>query len=522
VHQARGVVVPVCWAVVLVVAACVGVTVSSLAGADTRAGAVLQRHGSLPQSGVDRSASSPDGSQRPNVVLITTDDMTASDLRWMPKTRRLLGRAGVAFTDSISPHPMCCPARAEILTGQFTQNNGVRTNNAPYGGYYRLDSANTLPVWLRRAGYQTAFMGKYLNEYGARGPRAVPPGWDYWRATVRNTYDYYNYTVNADGHLRIHIADYQTSHYADLTERLVPRLSAHDQPFFLWQSHIAPHGACSPWPEIEGQQCWTPVVPSRRYAGTLEDVPPPQRDGPAYNEADVSDKPRYIRDHPPLDLHQRRRLGEVFQRRIESLRSVDNAVARTIDVLERTHELDDTLLIFTSDNGYLLGQHRFSGKDVPYEPALQVPLLMRGPSVPAGVRSAATATTVDLAPTILGLTGARAGLPIDGRNLLPVARGNRPGWHTTLIQGGPRSPASGPGWFYRGVRTDRYTYVEYRQSGAVELYDRRRDPHQLHNLAGQPAYAGVQAELQDRLLQLQDCSGADCRQSFGPVPRPRP
>jgi N-acetylglucosamine-6-sulfatase len=507
-HHSRSAVTGAFLAAALLVAGCAGATVASQAqaepaGAGSRA-AALQQRGSVG------------GGEPTNVVLITTDDMTASELRWMPKTRRLLGREGVTFTDSISPHPLCCPARAEILTGQFAQNNGVRTNNAPYGGYYRLDSSDTLPVWLRRAGYQTTFMGKYLNEYGTHSAHEVPPGWDSWRATVGNPYDYNNYVVNADGDLRLHTGHYQTDYYADLTERAVSRLSASGQPFFLWQSHIAPHLSRPLWPVLTGEQGWEAPTPSGRYHGPLERLPQP--DTPAYNEADVSDKPRYIRRTPTLDQGTREWLSELHQRRIETLRSVDDAVARTVGVLTQTGELDNTLLIFTSDNGYLLGQHRHEGKNVPYEAALQVPLLMRGPSVPDGVRSPATTTTVDLAPTVLAAAGAKPGLPIDGRNLLPVARGDQPGWDTTLIQGGPRTPEEGPGWFFRGVRTDRYTYVEYRQTGEVELYDRWLDPYQLHNVAGQATYAGVQAELHHRLLQLQDCSGSDCRRSFGPVP----
>jgi N-acetylglucosamine-6-sulfatase len=464
----------------------------------------------------------PQPGEPTNVVLITTDDMAASDLRWMPKTRALIGGgAGVSFADSVSPHPLCCPARAEMLTGQFAQNNKVRSNRAPYGGYFQLDSSNTLPVWLQRSGYQTAFMGKYLNEYGFRDLHAVPPGWDSWHGTVQNTYDYYDFTVNANGSVRHFDGEYQTDYYADLTENLVPKLAARERPFFLWQSHLAPHGACSTQLSVEGSHCWMPAMPSLTYDGFAEGVVPPGREDPAYNERDVSDKPQHIRGLAPFTSAQQEKVREVYQHRVEALRSVDDAVARTVDALERAGELDNTLLIFTSDNGYLLGQHRYVGKTLPYEPSLQVPLLMRGPSIPAGVRRESTTATVDLAPTVLAAADAEAGLPVDGRNLLPLARGEGSDWDTLLVQGGPRTPAEGPGWFYRGVRTDRYTYIEYRQSREVELYDRRRDPHQLHNLAGRAAYARVQAELRRRLLQLQDCAGQDCRRDYGPLPRPR-
>jgi len=547
VHRPRSAVGVLCLAVTLMVAGCASVQAASRPGGDAGESglgtATSQGHGSGLVWRFDRRGGhrrpgaaqrsdvagtdspgrrTPSSGERPNVVLITTDDMTTADLRWMPRTRRLLGRTGATFTDSISPHPMCCPARAEILTGQFAQNNGVRTNYPLYGGYSTLDSSNTLPLWLQRAGYRTAFMGKYLNGYGADDDHEVPPGWDYWRATVDDAnYDYYDYLVNANGDLQLHIGDYQTDYYAEQTERLVPRLSAGDRPFFLWQSHLAPHAGRSAWTILTTASGWVGATPSSRYNDTLKGLPLPHLDSPAYNEDDVSDKPFYIRRRPLVGPEAQAWLTEAHQRRIESLRSVDDAVARTVDALKRAGELADTLLIFTSDNGFLLGQHRFHGKNVPYEPALRVPLIIRGPSVPAGVRTPATATTVDLAPTVLGATGARAGLPVDGRDLLPVARGQRPGWDTALIQAGPRFPREGPDWFFRGVRTDRYTYVEYRASDQVELYDRRVDPYQLRNLAGDAAYAGVQDELRRRLLQLEDCAGTDCRRSFGPVPPPR-
>jgi N-acetylglucosamine-6-sulfatase len=255
------------------------------------------------------------------------------------------------------------------------------------------------------------------------------------------------------------------------------------------------------------------------YDNLFDDVPLPQRRVPSFNEADVSDKPKWI-SRPPLRRAEQQHLTELFQRRIESLQSVDDAVARTLSALDEVGELDDTLVIFSSDNGYLLGEHRFSGKIVGYEPSLQVPLLMRGPGVPAGRRSAETVGTLDLAPTIADAAGATPGLDVDGRSMLPIAAGKAKGWDTLLIQGGPRLPRSGDEWIYRGVRTDRYTYLEYKRTGERELYDRRLDPNQLHNVVGEPRYAAAQAELRRRLLALQDCAGADCRERFGPVVGP--
>jgi arylsulfatase A-like enzyme len=208
-----------------------------------------------------------------------------------------------------------------------------------------------------------------------------------------------------------------------------------------------------------------------------------------------------------------------FTRRIQSLQSVDEAVARTVRVLRETGQLRNTVIVFTSDNGFLLGEHRWIGKDVPYEQSLQVPLVVRGPGLPRGVTRRDTVATVDLAPTFVDLADASPTVPLDGRSLLPLARHRAAtGWQDLLIQNGPRlGEGDGVGWSYRGVRTRRYTYVEYARYG-TELYDRRVDPHELTNVAGQPAYRDVQRELQRRAHALQNCAGKSCRRDFGPLP----
>ncbi len=189
------------------------------------------------------TASSAPADDRPNIVLITTDDQTLADMRYLPLTRRLLGESGVTFRDMLSPHPLCCPARAEILTGQYAQNNGVRSNSRHrHGGYTFLDSQHTIATWLKNAGYRTAFVGKYLNEY--RAPVSGPePGWQIWNPTIRNIYGYYDYTMYNDGAPR----DYPDVHNADLvgqkTVDYIERLAADDKPFFVWSSHVAPHAA---------------------------------------------------------------------------------------------------------------------------------------------------------------------------------------------------------------------------------------------------------------------------------------
>ncbi|MPZ60167.1 MAG: sulfatase-like hydrolase/transferase [Propionibacteriales bacterium] len=460
---------------------------------------------------------------RPNVVLITTDDQTLEEMRAMPKTRELFGTSGVIFDQGISPNPLCCPARASILTGQFSHNHGVRTNFAPHGGYRALDSADTLPVWLRDAGYRTAFLGKYLNGYGRSRPDEIPPGWDIWRGAAlgtRHIHDYYDTVLSENGQLRRYPRSYLTDLYADKSVRLIRRFAESRRPFFLWQSHVAPHGGCRSRFGWDASTCWHPPEPAYRHMDDFAEARFPGRFDPPYDEADVSDKPASVRNEPALDADRRERTTRLMQRRLQSLEAVDDAVIRTAAALDKAGVLDETLIVFASDNGFLLGEHRTFGKNIGYEPALRVPLMMRGPGLPSGTRTNEVATLVDLAPTILAATGVEPGLRMDGRHLLPVAKGRRPGWSTVLLQGGPNADDDTGAWRFVGVRSTRYTYLELRQTGEVELYDRRRDPRQLRNVAENPAYDVVEREMRRRLGALEHCAGTSCRRDFGTEPTP--
>jgi arylsulfatase A-like enzyme len=457
-----------------------------------------------------------DDDPRPNVLLITTDDQALTDLRWMPKTRHWLAEQGITFTHMLSPHPLCCPARAEIVTGQFAQNSGVHTNAGPYGGLGALeDPDNTLAWWLQKDHYQTAMVGKYLNGY--RVATGVPRGWDHWNAATHNGFGYYDYVLYNDGRPRFygHGKDSNNSStvIAADTTRLIHDYAEDERPFFIWSSYFAPHGLCG-----DTGGCANPPEASAQYANSYPDAVPPSTAGPGYNEADVSDKPHVIRHQQLMDDGAVRYL---FLQRIRALASVDDGIDQTMRALEETGELDNTLILFTSDNGYLLGEHRYLGKVLPYEEALEVPLLLRGPGLPQGVSRDQTATTVDLAPTILDAAGARAGRVEDGRSLLPFAADptRQRLDDTILIQAGGSPDAQVPQpWMYRGVRTDRYTYVEW-AGGFTELYDRDADPFQLDNIAGASAYARVQDELSARVAALKGCAGDTCRQVFGPLPQ---
>jgi arylsulfatase A-like enzyme len=461
----------------------------------------------VPAGGAGEAADA----DRPNILLITTDDQRSYDLRFMPKTKRLLQRAGSSFT-GISPHPLCCPARAELLTGQYAQNNGVRSNRGPYGGYRALDNTQTIATWLQAVGYKTIFMGKYLNGYGAAAEEPEP-GWTAWHATVRGVTNYVNFVVTHNG-TREWVRRYQTDYFTDLAEGAIWRAARQEPPFFMWQSYVAPH-------VMMRHRSWEPPHGPRRYRSLFENLALDTIGSPSFNEADMSDKPEHLQSRPRLTGDDVDRLTQWNRQRLRALRAVDDGVAAMLATLREAGELDDTLVIFTSDNGFLFGRHRLTGKIRGYEQALRVPLLIRGPGFPVGRRVRAVGTIVDIPATILAAADASPTMPIDGQDLSAVARRESPGVETVLVQGGPRNRAEDAfGWFYRGVRTSRYTYLRYVSTGEEELYDRRVDPSQSESVHDDPRYAATKAELKRRLLTLQGCVGETCLQRFGDVPGP--
>ncbi|MEJ7774647.1 MAG: sulfatase [Nocardioidaceae bacterium] len=489
-------------------------------GAVVTALAVVAAVPSMFGAGADPVDPAPALGFQPNIVLITTDDQTLAEMRWLPKTRRLLGKQGATFTNFVAPHPLCCPSRAQILTGQYAQNNGVRGNSGPYGGYPVFDPETALPVWLQRVGYRTALVGKYLNLY--KSSYGEETGWDRWNPTVRGLYQYRHFTQFDEGTLTREVG-YHTDYVADRSVRLIEDFSggsaADEKPFFLWSSFVAPHGMCLP-----GEDQGTCLVPPRaapEYRRSFSGVRAPFLDSPSFNEADVSDKPRTVTKQGRVDPAV---MQELFTARIRALASVDDAVADIVGALRRSGELERTLIVFTSDNGYLFGEHRYTGKILGYEESVRVPLLMRGPGVPKGVGRDQTAAMIDLAPTFAALAGAAPDVVVDGKSMLPWLQADRDqSGRTLLVQAGIKGlDLSSRGWWFRGVRTDRYTYIVWSATGFAELYDRRRDPYQLNNLAGDARYALIEAELYRRGLDLIVCSGDDCRADYPALGGPEP
>lgn len=455
------------------------------------------------------------GGGRPNIVLITTDDMAVSDLRWMPRTRKLLARQGVTFRNALSPHPLCCPARGGILTGQYAQNNGVKANQGQLA-YPALRTRTTLPVWLQRAGYRTGFTGKYLNGFGTRG--RPQPGWSWFDPSILGQYSYEGYTMWRNGRPQryggLNNVDYINSTVEDLVRSWAPG----NRPFFIWASHVAPHGRIDAQRGIAGTSI---PLPPRRFRSKFRGLRSPSRKHPAFNEADVSDKSRWLRRKRSRPLPASR-VDHIFRARIRSLQGVDAGVAKLVKELRRAGELDNTYIFFTSDNGFQMGEHRLVTKNVPYQESLRVPLLVRGPGVPRGHGRDQLALTIDLAPTFAAIAGARPRVKVDGASLLPTMRQGRALRDTVLIQAGPQERADRRfGWWWRGVTTERYTYAYYFAEGFEELYDRKYDPGETRNLARHPFYSRVTSELRGRTAALRGCSGyRSCSRGWRAVPGP--
>jgi arylsulfatase A-like enzyme len=468
--------------------------------------------GLAPTRGVgDRAAAAA----RPNIVLVMTDDQNRNEVRWMPKVRQLLGSRGVTFRKALSPAPLCCPARSMVVTGQYGQNNGVRYNAGPFGGFAVLrDKQNTLARWLQAAGYHTALVGKYLNGY--EGSNTPPQeGWTRWNPSIRNIYEYEN-TVFLEGDGTRTFPGNTTPVIGDYSVEDVRAFAAQPEPFFLWVSHVAPHGATYR-SEGTASVTWGAAKPTAEHAGVLGDVVSPALRKPSFNVVTPPPNPYPVLSSWPLS---RPDLQAYFTARIRTLQDVDDEVERLVATLRETGELDNTYIFFVSDNGHLLGEHRILAKNVLYREALAVPMLVRVPGATAGWTSDVPVTTVDLAPTILELAGATAGRTIDGQSFAPVLRRQPMRWRDTqLVQtGGDRTVGPEPGWTSRGVWTARYTYIRRSVDGVEFLFDRRRYPYEMVNVATKASYRPILSELRRRRQALVNCAGATCARSFGAVP----
>ena len=448
---------------------------------------------------------------RPNVVVIMTDDQTVSQMSALATVSSQIAAKGATFDRAIDPIPLCCPARASFLTGQYPHNHGVLANNGTQGGYAALDQTNTIARWMHDAGYRTAHIGKYMNGYNQF--RARPVGWDEWWATSKNAFLMWDYTLNHNGqevHYGYAPADYKTDVLTGLALAFVQSMAGSPQPLYLNLWYTAPHSEQGT--DSQGVTYNQAPRPAPRHVGVFGAAALPN--DPSIGEADVSDKPAWVRALPPIGTSRRATLAKRYRSELESLLSVDEGVSKVITALDKIGRLANTVLIFTSDNGFTHGEHRVAArKVVVYEPSLRVPLCVRGPGFAAGSRVGTPVSVIDLAPTLVQVAGATARRMIDGRPLSDATSGAIGPDRAILVASGTDTT---PDRQYVGVRTRRWTYAEL-LTNEKELYDLATDPYQLTNVAGAASLVNQQAALKSLLTKLRTAKGQAGNVSIPPI-----
>ena len=537
----------------------------------------------------------PEG-QKPNFVVIQTDDQTLDQLyatytppgggpiQAMPNTLASIAEKGITFNRYYVSYPLCCPSRVSLLTGRYAHNHNDRGNVPPNGGFNgfanRQAYTHNLATWLKGGGYRTIHVGKFLNGYGDEpfdNGTAIPPGWDAWH-TVLNAdthHYYYGYTLNDNGTLDGPFGDsgsWDTREYGarddfgcpfaplngqpclyetDVFSRIASEEVAGTpttQPFYLQLDYTAPHGD---FRRPAGPE------PATRHYDSFAGAPYPHGPSEGFNEGNVNDKPRFIREAGYLSPTETHTYRVYYQKALESLRAVDDGVKQIVDTLGASGRLRNTYIIFTSDNGFFYGEHRLTGgKFLAYEPSTHLPFLMRGPGIKPNSSTGELAANIDIAPTILELAGVQPDKSIDGRSLVPYMldpslRTRRPILFESFVEtndveengGGPPVAPEGvaagtagggesvnlrpsgalpkkrgasasivaPPKDYEGIRLGPYKYIEW-PDGEKELYDLNTDPYELNNKVRDPNLFPIRAFLHAQLIRLEACVGRTCQE----------
>jgi arylsulfatase A-like enzyme len=471
-------------------------------------------------------------------VLLITDDLDTRAVDAMPNLQTLLAAQGARCQRNFVTTPLCGPSRASLFRGQYAHNHRVITNTGDTGGFPAFHTLgleeSTIATWLHNGGYRTGLFGKYFNRYPKDARKNwVPPGWDVWAALLDSNDNFYtDFSLNEDGHAVSYTADrgdYLTDVLAGHAVAFVRESATAGTPFFAYIAPYAPH---------------SPATPAPRDEAAFPEVTAPRV--PSFNE-DVTDKPAWLREHPLLTADQIAKIDERERQRLRTLRSVDDLIAGLVAALAEIGQLENTYLLFTSDNGFQLGEHRLPlGKQTAYEESIGVPLIVRGPDIPAMSTVAALTLNIDLAPTIAEWCGVEPAEFVDGLSLAPLLRGDTPAdWrHVALIEefdapkkagatpvaetpvadeesdeeSGEISPAAPPS--YRALRGDEVLYVEY-DNGARELYDLATDPFELTNIVDSTD-ADTLDDLSATLEDLSACRAATCRSLRAVVTRAGP
>jgi len=434
---------------------------------------------------------------KPNILFVMTDDQPKNTMMAMPEVRTRVRDMGMSLSNAYVSESVCCPSRASILRGQYPHNTGIERNGPPNGGVQDFRASgkegDTVATWLRRGGYATGLVGKYMNGYDAS---YTPPGWAYWYAKAdasapgdpaRENNTVIDYAGD-DGNWGDRLDTKAMGFLARRTD------DPSDKPFALYFWSGQPHLQASDYAD--------------RYADMYSKATLPPK--PSIDEADVSDKPQWVQNLPPIDDANKQQITEWRRNQLRSVRQVDDTVGKMLDLLQQRGELANTYVVFTTDNSTHMGEHRWfswhGAKNTPYEEAANVPMFVRGPGIPTGAKSDSLVLNNDLAPTFDRIAGLAPPSYTDGRNLLPVWKG-RETFSRTAILNERRVKDGNPVSLYQSVITKTQTYAEY-TTGEKELYDRTTDPYELQNSYDPDA---PPADLEARLRALEGCVAEACR-----------
>ncbi|MBK9923953.1 MAG: sulfatase [Anaerolineales bacterium] len=446
---------------------------------------------------------------KPNIIFILTDDRDMALMPYMENTNKLIAEQGATFTNYFVTSSSCCPSRASTLRGQYPHNTNILENSPGFVNFHSNGREDeTIATWLNKAGYETSLIGKYLNGYPVSVPKKyIPPGWTDWHAFINHTEDledgwyYYNYTLSENGQLNYYgysPEEYSTDVLGQKALDFIDQSIEKKSPFFIYLAGMAPHG---------------PSTPAPRYEGTLPNQEYPQK--PSFQEADTSDKPSIVYSlEAPGDEYDIYDANGQFQNRAETMLAVDEMVVKLVQLLEQKGQLDNTYIIFTSDNGFHMGEHGLSaGKMLAYEEDIRVPFLIRGPGIQPGTTVTQMVANIDVAPSLADMANAKAPDFVDGRSFLPLLNpetNQSMEWRKNLLIETGYLKRKSKVIAYRGIRNENFIYLEY-ENGELEYYDLIKDPYELDNIASK-LDASTLSSLHSWLEQLKQCEAENCRQ----------
>ncbi len=420
-------------------------------------------------------------SERPNVLLILTDDQRdAGTINVMRNLRKLLIRQGVRFSNAYATTPLCCPARASIMTGQYAHNHGVATNRQVGD----LDHSTTMQRYLKDAGYRTGLVGKFLNNYAIED---APPYFDDYSVLERG---FYETTWNVNGEVR-EVSAYSTHFATRRAMRFIEEAEQDDdRPWLLYVTPYAPH---------------RPTIPQPRYARhPVGDL----KMNPAMSETDCAEKPEFADCQVSL-----RRMTALRANMLRTLLSVDDLIGKLDRTLLEHDESRRTVVFFLTDNGYLWGEHGFIGKGPPHRGGIEIPLVVRWPGhVDEGVVDDRLVANIDIAATVYAATGVTPDVEVDGRDLLSTE------WARSRLLLEIEQTSSVPAWAST-LSPDDHQYTEYYEQASIptfrEYYDLTSDPWQLTNLFGDGDPSNdppldQQIEMRTTLDRDRRCAGSEC------------